>query len=72
MLRLVIPNTKHIASRIFDFPEPFNPVIALKLSSLCAVRCGSFASSEVNKPAGDDRADGVRLIALKKRLATVA
>lgn len=31
---LVIPRTKHIASRIFDFPLPFNPVIELKLSSL--------------------------------------
>lgn len=26
---LVIPSTKQIASKIFDFPEPFNPVIAL-------------------------------------------
>jgi hypothetical protein len=25
----VIPNTKQIASRMFDFPEPFRPVIAL-------------------------------------------
>lgn len=30
---LVIPRTKHIASRILDFPDPFNPVIALKDSS---------------------------------------
>lgn len=30
----VIPRTKHIASRIFDFPLPFRPVIELKLSSL--------------------------------------
>jgi hypothetical protein len=30
---LVIPSTKQIASRIFDFPEPFNPVMALKDSS---------------------------------------
>jgi hypothetical protein len=29
----VIPNTKHIASRIFDLPDPFRPVIALKDSS---------------------------------------
>ena len=29
----MIPSTKQIASRIFDFPEPFNPVIALKDSS---------------------------------------
>lgn len=31
---LVIPRTKQIASRIFDFPLPFRPVIELKLSSL--------------------------------------
>jgi len=30
---LVIPRTKHIASRIFDFPLPLRPVIELKLSS---------------------------------------
>ena len=29
----MIPSTKQIASRIFDFPEPFNPVMALKDSS---------------------------------------
>ncbi len=33
VLMLVIPRTKHIASRILDFPLPFNPVIELKLSS---------------------------------------
>ena len=26
----VIPRTKHIASKIFDLPEPLRPVIALK------------------------------------------
>jgi len=30
---LVIPSTKQIASRILDFPEPFNPVMALNDSS---------------------------------------
>lgn len=30
----VIPRTKHIESKIFDFPLPFSPVIELKLSSL--------------------------------------
>lgn len=30
---LVIPRTKHIASRMFDFPEPFRPVMALNDSS---------------------------------------
>lgn len=34
---LVIPRTKHIASRIFDFPLPFSPVIELKLSSLWVI-----------------------------------
>jgi hypothetical protein len=29
-----MPRTKHIESRMFDFPDPFNPVIELKLSSL--------------------------------------
>lgn len=33
VLMLVIPRTKHIASRIFDFPLPLRPVIELKLSS---------------------------------------
>lgn len=31
---LVIPRTKHIASKMFDFPLPLSPVIELKLSSL--------------------------------------
>jgi len=30
---LVIPSKKQIASKIFDFPEPFNPVIALNCGS---------------------------------------
>ena len=34
VLMLVIPRTKHIASRILDFPLPLRPVIELKLSSL--------------------------------------
>jgi len=29
----VIPRTKHIASKMLDFPDPFRPVIELKLSS---------------------------------------
>ena len=33
VLMLVIPRTKHIASRIFDFPLPLRPVMELKLSS---------------------------------------
>lgn len=28
-----IPNTKHIASKLLDLPEPFVPVIALKFLS---------------------------------------
>lgn len=28
--RLVIPRTKHMESRMFDFPLPFSPVMALK------------------------------------------
>ena len=32
-LMLVIPRTKHIASRIFDLPDPLRPVMELKLSS---------------------------------------
>ena len=27
--KLVIPSKKQIASKIFDFPEPFKPVMAL-------------------------------------------
>lgn len=34
---LVIPRTKHIESRMFDLPEPFKPVMELKLSSLRSV-----------------------------------
>jgi hypothetical protein len=30
----VMPKTKQMASRIFDFPLPLRPVIELKLSSL--------------------------------------
>lgn len=33
VLMLVIPRTKHIESRILDFPLPFRPVIELKVSS---------------------------------------
>jgi len=32
-VRLVIPSTKQIESRMFDFPEPFSPVIALNSGS---------------------------------------
>jgi hypothetical protein len=35
---LVIPKTKQIASRIFDFPDPLRPVIALKDGSNSTVR----------------------------------
>jgi hypothetical protein len=34
VLMFVIPRTKHIESKIFDFPLPLRPVIELKLSSL--------------------------------------
>jgi len=30
---LVIPRTKHIASRMLDLPEPLRPVMALKEGS---------------------------------------
>jgi len=30
----VMPNTKQMASRMLDFPEPLRPVMELKLSSL--------------------------------------
>lgn len=33
MLMFVIPSTKHIASKMLDLPDPFRPVIELKLSS---------------------------------------
>jgi hypothetical protein len=36
-LRFVRPSTKHMASSMLDFPEPFNPVMALKLLSLLTV-----------------------------------
>lgn len=34
VLIFVIPSTKHIASKILDFPLPLSPVMELKLSSL--------------------------------------
>lgn len=39
---LVIPSTKQIASRMFDLPEPFRPVIALNEGShpVICVRTG--------------------------------
>ena len=33
VLILVMPNTKHIASKILDLPLPLSPVMELKLSS---------------------------------------
>jgi hypothetical protein len=36
-----MPRTKHIASRMFDLPEPLSPVMELKLSSLLVVSAGS-------------------------------
>jgi hypothetical protein len=30
LLAEVLPRTKQIASRIFDFPEPFGPTMAVK------------------------------------------
>ncbi|MDB9925088.1 hypothetical protein OAD67_02380 [bacterium] len=40
-LKFVIPSTKQMESRILDFPEPFNPVMALKSGSKegTTVRC---------------------------------
>ena len=40
----VMPNTKHIASRIFDLPDPFSPVIELKASSLFGCQRYSFVN----------------------------
>jgi hypothetical protein len=56
----VIPSTKQIASRIFDFPEPFNPVMALKDSS----NPGIVSSSTIlmsGQLTGDGGSDWVRL-----------
>ena len=64
--KFVIPRTKHIASRMLDFPDPFRPVIELKLSSLPIVSAGTVCDSWVNKPAGNDCTDSVRLVALEK------
>jgi hypothetical protein len=57
---LVIPSTKQIASRIFDFPEPFNPVMALKDSS----NPGMVSLLAIHVPVEltrDGRSDWVRL-----------
>jgi hypothetical protein len=57
---LVIPSTKQIASRIFDFPEPFNPVMALKDSSNPGMV--SFSESQgTGELTSDGRSDWVRL-----------
>ena len=37
VLMLVMPRTKHIESKILDFPLPFRPVMELKLSSLSQI-----------------------------------
>ena len=39
--RLVIPSKKQMASRMFDFPDPLSPVMALKATSnpLISVLC---------------------------------
>lgn len=70
--KFVIPRTKHIASRMLDFPDPFRPVIELKLSSLPIVSAGTVCDSWVNKPAGNDCTDSVRLVALEKVSDVVA
>jgi hypothetical protein len=57
---LVIPSTKQIASRIFDFPEPFNPVIALKDSSNPGI-ISFLAMESALKLASDSCSDWVRL-----------
>lgn len=36
-----IPKTKQIPSKIFDFPEPFSPVMALKCGSKGPIRVWS-------------------------------
>lgn len=41
VLIFVIPRTKHIESKMFDFPLPLRPVIELKLSSLEWCQCGA-------------------------------
>jgi hypothetical protein len=63
--RLVIPRTKHIESRMLDLPDPLSPVIELKLSSLPIVSERTNRAAVVNKPAGNDRTDRVRLVALQ-------
>mmetsp|Transcript_20953 Transcript_20953/g.54507 ORF Transcript_20953/g.54507 Transcript_20953/m.54507 type:complete len:242 (-) Transcript_20953:99-824(-) len=40
--RLVMPSTKQIASRMFDLPDPFKPVMALNMGSNC-VTCVRLA-----------------------------
>jgi hypothetical protein len=60
----VIPSTKQIASRIFDFPEPFNPVMALKDSS----NPGMVSFWAIQGPfelTRDGRSDWVRLEACR-------
>ena len=46
----VIPRTKHIESNMFDFPEPFRPVIELKLSSLSKRQTPQFSCASVYVP----------------------
>lgn len=61
----VMPRTKHIASRILDFPLPFRPVMELKLSSLPVVRWSAQRRTKgLNIPSRYDCANGIRLEAL--------
>ena len=56
----MIPSTKQIASRIFDFPEPFSPVMALKDSSNPGMVSFSY-SKGTGELTSDGRSDWVRL-----------
>lgn len=61
VVMLVIPRTKHIASRILDFPLPFSPVIELKLSSLYPYQyLQSWKESRHCLPSRDDGSHSVR------------
>jgi hypothetical protein len=61
---LVIPRTKQIASRMFDFPDPFRPVMALKDSSKPGLQL-QHTLVYGNRHTGDGRPHGVRLEACK-------
>ena len=61
----VIPRTKHIASRIFDFPDPFNPCSRINNGQRISVYCYRV---EGRIPFVDCSADSITLESIDNQL----